>query len=112
LASVLYKANAGGRSTFTDGRLRGAFLGGGGRWPDRAQLGRVIERTAVDGTAIYGRARIAPGRFQWGCVHRRASPRASPRTQRELTVQLNVTNLTDEDELEPLRPQCPAKRRT
>lgn len=57
------KANASGRSTFTDGRLRGALLGGGGRWQDPAQLGRVIERTAADDTAIYGRTLIGPDDF-------------------------------------------------
>jgi len=98
-----YKANASGRYTFTEGRLKGAFIGGGVRWQDRSKLGRVIESTTPDGTDVYGRTLVGPEDFKMDAFvgYRRRVPLRGRNV--EYLVQVNVTNLTDEDELMPLR---------
>lgn len=98
-----YKANASGRYTWTSGPLKGAFIGGGVRWQDRSKLGRVIESTTPDGTDLYGRTLIGPEDFKADAFvgyRRRVAIRGR---SAELTVQVNVTNLTGEDEVMPLR---------
>jgi outer membrane receptor protein involved in Fe transport len=98
-----YKANASGRYTFTDGPLKGTFVGGGVRWQARSKLGRVITGQAADGSDLYGRTLIGPDDFKVDAFagHRR---RIGLRGRgADLTLQLNVTNLTDEDPMMPMR---------
>lgn len=98
-----YKANASGRYSFSDGRLKGTFLGGGVRWQSTSKLGRAVIGTAANGNKIFGETYNGPEDFKMDAFvgyRRKISVRnSSP----ELTLQLNVTNLTDEDEVMPLR---------
>lgn len=98
-----FKANASARYTFTEGRLRGAFAGAGVRWQDKSKLGRALLGRAPDGSRILGETYYGPEDFKMDAFvgHRRklSLGKLAP----ELTVQLNVTNLTDEDEFMPLR---------
>ncbi len=98
-----YKANASGRYTFTEGRLKGAYLGGGVRWQDRAKLGRVNLGTAPDGSILYGRMLIGPEDFKMDAFagYRRRAPLYGRNA--EMTFQVNVSNLTDEDVFMPMR---------
>ncbi len=98
-----YKANASGRYSFTEGRLKGLFVGGGIRWQGKSRLGREVTGTAANGRRTYGDILYGPEDFKADAFvgyRRELSVRGrSP----ELTVQVNVTNLTNEDEWMPLR---------
>ena len=98
-----YKANVSGRYSFTEGRLKGAFIGGGARWQSTSKLGRKLVGRTADGARILGDTLQGPEDFKMdafvGYRRKLSLSKASP----ELTVQVNVTNLTDEDELMPLR---------
>ena len=98
-----YKANASGRYTFTEGRLKGAYLGGGVRWQDRSKLGRISVGTAADGSTLYGRTLIGPEDFKMDAFagYRRRAPFYGRNA--EMIFQVNVTNFTDEDVFMPLR---------
>jgi iron complex outermembrane recepter protein len=98
-----YKANASGRYAFTGGTLKGAFIGGGVRWQARSKLGRVILGQGPDGKDLYGRALFGPEDFKvdaFAGYRRRVALRGR---SAELTLQLNVTNLTDEEPMMPMR---------
>jgi iron complex outermembrane recepter protein len=98
-----YKANASARYAFTEGRLRGVFAGGGVRWQSESKLGRELLGRAANGNRLVGQTYHGPEDFKMDAFigyRRKVSFRQhSP----ELTFQLNVTNLTDEDEVMPLR---------
>lgn len=98
-----YKVNFSGRYSVTEGRLRGAFVGGGARWASEPKLGRELLGRDAAGNRILGRTLYGPDDFKMDAFvgYRRKLSRL-PRSP-ELTLQLNVTNLTDEDELMPLR---------
>jgi outer membrane receptor for monomeric catechols len=98
-----YKANASFRYTWTEGRIRGAFVGGGIRWQTTSKLGRRVLGRTPQGARIFGETYVGPEDFKmdgFAGYRRRASfgPFKS-----EITFQINVTNLTDEDELMPMR---------
>ncbi|MBL9201272.1 MAG: hypothetical protein JNL39_12240, partial [Opitutaceae bacterium] len=98
-----YKINASGRYAFTEGRLRGAFVGGGARWSSEPKLGRRLVGRTPDGLRILGDTLTGPVDFKLDAfvgLRRKVALRSRGA---ELTLQLNVTNLTDEDELMPLR---------
>ena len=98
-----YKANASGRYSFTEGKLKGAFAGGGVRWQGTSKLGRAFLGRAPNGNRIFGETYHGPEDFKldvFAGYRRRVSV---GRFNTDLTVQLNVTNLTDEDEVMPLR---------
>ncbi len=92
-----YKANVSGRYSFTGGRLKGVFVGGGVRYQGSSKLGRVVDRVTTSGADVYGRTIVGPMDFKMDGFlgYRRRLP-LQGRTS-ELTVQMNVTNLTDED---------------
>jgi hypothetical protein len=98
-----FKANASGRYSVGEGRLKGVFVGGGVRWQDKSKLGRALLGRAANGNRIFGETYYGPEDFKMDAFmgyRRKFSVRnRSP----ELTLQLNVTNLTDEDEVMPLR---------
>lgn len=98
-----YKANASGRYAFADGRLRGAFVGGGLRWQGQSKLGRALLGRNATGNRIFGETYYGPEDFKMdafvGYRRKLSFRQRSP----ELTLQLNVTNLTDENEVMPLR---------
>lgn len=98
-----YKANVSGRYRFTEGILRNVFAGGGVRWQGESKLGRRIVGRNAAGKRIFGETIYGPENFKMDAFvgyRREVSLRGfSP----ELTVQVNVTNLTDEDEVMPLR---------
>jgi hypothetical protein len=98
-----YKANVSGRYTFTDGRLKGAFAGMGLRWQGKSKLGRYITGRDAKGFRIFGDTIYGPEDFKMdaflGYRRRLATLPGKP----QLLVQLNVSNLTDEDEYMPLR---------
>jgi hypothetical protein len=87
-----HRANVTGRYTFTERRLKGVFIGGGMRWQDRAKLGRNSTRT------IWG-----PEDFKVDAFIGYRGPLPLRNRKAELTAQVNVTNLTDEPSLVPLR---------
>ncbi len=98
-----FKANVSGRYSFTEGRLRGVFAGAGVRWQDRSKLGRIITGTTVDGADIYGSIITGPEDFKVDAfVGYRRTVRLHGHSS-ELRLQVNVTNLTDEDEVMPMR---------
>lgn len=97
------KLNLSGRYAFSTGRLKGAFVGGGARWSGEPKLGRRLVGRTADGLRLLGDTLYGPVDFKLDAFagYRRklgSLPRAP-----ELSVQLNVTNLTDEDEVMPLR---------
>ncbi|MDO8632409.1 MAG: hypothetical protein Q7R41_18150, partial [Phycisphaerales bacterium] len=98
-----YKANVSGRYTLTEGRLKGTYLGAGVRWQGESKLGRVVLGRDAVGNRIFGDTVYGPENFKMDAFvgYRRKISIRSFRP--EFTVQLNVTNLTDEDEVMPLR---------
>lgn len=98
-----YKANVSGRYTFLTGRLKGTFVGGGARWQGKSNIGRQITGRTAKGSAIYGETYVGPEDFKMDGFIGYRRKLAGQRYRPELTVQLNVTNLTAEDEVMPLR---------
>ncbi len=98
-----YKANLSGRYSFTEGRLKGAFAGLGIRWQGKSKLGRYILGRDNNGFRIFGDTIYGPEDFKMDAFlgYRRKLSMFSGKPQ--LLVQLNVSNLTDEDEYMPLR---------
>ncbi|MDO8545640.1 MAG: TonB-dependent receptor plug domain-containing protein [Opitutaceae bacterium] len=98
-----YKANISGRYSLTEGRLKGAFAGMGLRWQGKSKLGRYITGRDAKGFRIFGDTIYGPEDFKMdaflGYRRRLSSVAGKP----QLLVQLNVSNLTDEDEFMPLR---------
>ena len=98
-----YKANLSGRYSFTEGRLKGAFAGMGLRWQGKSKLGRYITGRDSNGFRTFGKTIYGPEDFKLdaflGYRHRLSTLPRKP----QLLVQLNVSNLTDEDEFMPLR---------
>jgi hypothetical protein len=98
-----YKANVSGKYSFTEGRLKGVFLGGGARWQSTSKLGRRDLGRTAEGNRILGDTVYGPEDFKMDAFvgYRRKISLRSFRP--EFTAQLNVTNLTGEDEVMPLR---------
>jgi hypothetical protein len=98
-----FKANVSGRYSFVDGRLKGAFAGMGVRWQGKSKLGRHIVGRNSNGFRIFGDTIYGPEDFKMdaflGFRRRLSTMPGKP----QLLVQLNVSNLTDEDEYMPLR---------
>ena len=98
-----WKANASLRYSFSDGRLRGVFIGGGARWQSEPKLGREVAGRTASGNRIFGRTLYGPVDFKVDAFVGYRRKVAVLRRDADFSVQLNVTNLTDEDELMPLR---------
>ena len=98
-----FKANLSGRYSFTEGRLKGAFAGLGLRWQGKSKLGRYIVGRDSNGYRIFGNTIYGPEDFKMDAFlgYRRRLTTLTGKPQ--LLVQLNVSNLTDEDEYMPLR---------
>lgn len=98
-----YKANLSGRYSFTAGRLKGSFAGLGLRWQSKSKLGRTILGRDSNGFRIFGDTIYGPDDFKMDAFvgYRRKLPMIAGQPQ--LLVQLNVSNLTDEDEYMPMR---------
>jgi hypothetical protein len=100
-----HKANAFTRYSFSAGRLKGFFLGGGVRWQDKNVLQREIVGFDALGKDILGGVRHGPAifnldallgwstRFQSGPLGRGTTLRA----------QLNISNLLDNDTAQIVR---------
>lgn len=98
-----WKFNASGRYSFQGGWLKGAFAGVGVRWQDRSKLGRLLAGRTAAGSRIYGDTIYGPVDFKCDAfVGYRRKLAAGPLAP-EFTVQLNISNLTDEDTVMPLR---------
>ena len=97
------KANASGRTTFSEGRLKGVFAGGGVRWRSTSKLGRRVVGIAANGSTLYGETFIGPEDFKVDAFLGYRRQIAIARTKPQLTVQVNVANLTNEDSFMPLR---------
>ena len=80
-----YKANVFARYTFPSGRMKGLYLGGGYRY-----LGRMLVGTWPTGELRYAPP-VGEGNFLAGREFRLKG-------ERTLRVQLNVSNLFDEDD--------------
>jgi outer membrane receptor protein involved in Fe transport len=98
-----YKANLSGRYTLSEGRLKGAFAGMGVRWQGKSKLGRLITGRDNNGFRTFGDTIYGPEDFKMDAFlgYRRKLTGLPGKPQ--LLVQLNVSNLTDEDEFMPLR---------
>jgi outer membrane receptor for ferric coprogen and ferric-rhodotorulic acid len=98
-----YKVSLSGRYSFLEGRLRGFFAGGGVRWQSRPKLGRRTLGVGPDGLTRYGETVYGPESFTAdGFIGYRRTLQLGGRRS-DVTVQLNIRNLTDEDEFQPLR---------
>lgn len=98
-----YKANVSGRYTFMSGMFKGIFVGGGARWQSKAKLGRQVLGRNAKGSAIYGETYYGPDDFKVDGFVGYRRKMVVGRIRPELTLQLNVTNLSDEDSVAPLR---------
>jgi iron complex outermembrane receptor protein len=98
-----YKVNVSGRYAFHEGRLKGAFVGGGARWASEPKLGRELLGRTTEGLRILGRTLYGPEDFKMDAFVGYRRKISFLNRAPELTLQLNVTNLTDEDEVMPLR---------
>lgn len=98
-----WKANASLRYSFTSGRLNGLFAGGGARWQSEPKLGREVTGRTASGNRIFGRTLYGPVDFKVDAFVGYRRKLSVFRRNTDFSVQLNVTNLTDEDELMPLR---------
>jgi hypothetical protein len=98
-----YKANVSGRYSFTEGRLRGIFVGGGSRWVSKAKIGRETTGRDARGNTTYGKTFYGPEEFKMDAFlgYRRTIDFGNQKAR--LTLQLNVSNLTNEDDVMPLR---------
>jgi outer membrane receptor protein involved in Fe transport len=98
-----YKANATARYTFSEGMMKGTFVGGGVRWQSKPKLGRRVASYAPDSSPIFGETVYGAEDFKMDAFvgHRRRVAFAGLSSR--LTIQLNVRNLTNEDEPMPLR---------
>jgi len=98
-----YKVNVSGRYSLFEGVLKGIFVGGGVRWQSQPKLGRRSLGVGTDGRTRYGNTVYGPESFTVdGFIgYRRTLTLGGRRT--DATVQVNVKNLTDEDEFMPLR---------
>ena len=98
-----YKANASGRYTFTEGTLKGLFAGGGIRWQSQPKLGRALLGRLPNGSRRFGETYEGPESFMVDAfAGYRSKLTRLPRSP-EFTVQLNLSNLTGEDDVMPLR---------
>jgi outer membrane receptor protein involved in Fe transport len=91
-----YKANVSGRYSFSEGRLKGVFVGGGVRWQDSAPIYRPILDIDADGNPTYGEIIEGAEMFTTDAFVGYRTKINIGKRERNLTVQLNVTNLTDE----------------
>jgi hypothetical protein len=98
-----YKANASGRYTVQQGRLKGAFVGGGARWQGASKLGRLVTGLDAAKNRIFGETFFGPEDFKLDGFLGYRRKLSGNRFRPELTVQINVTNLTGEDSVMPLR---------
>ncbi|MES2696082.1 MAG: hypothetical protein V4773_21595, partial [Verrucomicrobiota bacterium] len=98
-----YKTNLSGRYSFSEGRLKGTFVGGGARWASKPILGRVLLGRTSEGLRILGDTIYGPEDFKLDAFVGYRRKVSVGKLSSEFTLQLNVTNLTDEDELMPLR---------
>ena len=98
-----YSANVNGRYSFKDGALKGLFVGGGARWQSTSDLGREFLGRTAEGSRILGDVIKGPEDFKVDAFlgYRTKAKWLGDKT--ELTLQLNITNLTDEDTVVPLR---------
>ncbi len=98
-----YKGNVSGRYTVTEGRLRGAYFGSGIRWQGTSMLGRAYLGRAANGNRSFGATYYGPEDFKMDAFAGYRRKLNIGRLGTDFTVQLNVTNLTDEDTVMPLR---------
>jgi iron complex outermembrane recepter protein len=98
-----FKANLSGRYTFTEGRLKGVFAGMGFRWQGKSKLGRYVTGRDSKGLRIFGDTIYGPEDFKMDAFLGYRQRVSMFNRKPQLLVQLNVSNLTDEDEYMPLR---------
>jgi iron complex outermembrane receptor protein len=98
-----YKANVSARYTFAEGKLKGVFIGGGARWQGEPRLGRLVIGRKPNGGAIYGRDLFGPVDFKMDAFAGYRMPVKFAGRTRTASLQVNVRNLTNEDEWMPLR---------
>lgn len=98
-----FKGNVSGRYSLTEGKLRGAFIGSGIRWQGASKLGRAYLGRAPNGSRMFGETYYGPQDFKMDALVGYRRKVTVGRRSTDLTVQVNVTNLTDEDEVMPLR---------
>lgn len=98
-----FKGNLSGRYALSAGPLRGAYAGGGIRWQGTSKLGRAVLGRTPNGNRIYGETYYGPEDFKADAFAGYRRPVRLGRRAGEFTAQLNVTNVTDEDVVMPLR---------
>ena len=83
--------------------MKGAFAGMGLRWQGKSKLGRVITGRDAKGFRTFGDTIYGPENFKADAFIGYRRKLSNVNGQPQLLVQLNVSNLTDEDEFMPLR---------
>ena len=97
------KANASLRYKFGDGSLKGLFLGGGVRWQSAMKIGRELTGKDASGNNTYGKTYYGKETFNSDAFIGYRRPLEWGGLDAEILVQLNVTNITDEDVFQVLR---------
>ncbi len=100
-----HKANAFTRYSFSGGRLKGLFVGGGVRWQDNNVLQREITGFDALGKDVLGRILYGSEIFNVDALigystRLKAAPLGQGTT---LRVQLNIANLLDSDRIQEIR---------
>lgn len=98
-----YKVNTSLRYTRTEGRLKGAFAGGGMRWQNKPKLGRALLGRTPQGTRVFGETYYGPEDFKMDVFAGYRRKISISQFKPELTLQVNVTNMTGEDVVVPMR---------
>ncbi len=98
-----YKANASARYSFSTEILKGGFAGGGIRWQSSPKLGRAVTGITPQGIRQFGETYSGPEDFKADAFLGYRRKLKILESKPELTMQLNVTNLTAEDTVMPVR---------
>ena len=93
----------GGESLGENRLERCAFVGGGARWQGASKLGRLVTGLDAAKNRIFGETFFGPEDFKLDGFLGYRRKLSGNRFRPELTVQINVTNLTGEDSVMPLR---------
>ena len=98
-----WKANFFTRYSFPEGRLKGAFVGGGVRWQSQNRVQRQVTGLTPDGRAIYGPTLFGPEIFDVDALVGYSGRADLFGRRTDWRVQLNGYNIFDNDTVQILR---------